>query len=471
MTDLHDLSLAEIGVRLRGGRLKAASLAEHAIARHDRFDKPLNAYKHWAPAEARRAAEAADAAFAVGSDLGPLQGIPVSVKDLFGVAGMPIFGGSPRPLPKRFEDEGPVVAGLRRQGAVFTGKTHTVEFAYDGLGVNPHWGAPRNPWDAKSYRLPGGSSSGAGVSLLEGSAWVALGSDSGGSVRMPASWTGTVGFKISHGRWSIDGIVPFSPSLDSPGPLTRSVADAAVAFAAIDPHANRARLLPALEHAWPADFRIGIPDLYFWDHCAPGVAEGVKGALDELARAGARVGKRDLPEAAEAHGAAITRGNVAGVEFLASMREELPEWLKTLNPILAGRLAGPDDAANVAASDYFLGLKALKNLSAAAQVRLAGIDVLACPTIVSSPPTEGEVTELDAYLPHNRRMHQNTYPINLLGLCALTMPVALDKAGIPVGLQLVAKHGDDERLLSAAYAFEKVLGNGRQRLGTPPLCR
>ena len=154
MTDLHDLSLAEIGARLRDGRLKAAALAEHAIARHERFGKPLNAYKHWAPAEARRAAEAADAAFAAGGDFGPLQGIPVSVKDLFGVAGMPIFGGSPRPLPKRFEGEGPVVAGLRRQGAVFTGKTHTVEFAYDGLGVNPHWCAPRNPWDAKSHRLP-----------------------------------------------------------------------------------------------------------------------------------------------------------------------------------------------------------------------------------------------------------------------------------------------------------------------------
>jgi len=471
MSDLHDLSLSEITTRLRDGRLKAAELAEHAIARHERYGKPLNAYKHWAPADARRAAAAADAAFTAGNDLGPLQGVPVSVKDLFGVAGMPIFGGSPRPLPKRFEAEGPVVTALRRQAAVFTGKTHTVEFAYDGLGVNPHWGAPRNPWDAKAHRLPGGSSSGAGVSLLEGSAWVALGSDSGGSVRMPASWTGTVGFKISHGRWSIDGIVPFSPSLDSPGPLTRSVTDVAVAFAAIDPHVDRARLSRALEHATAADFRIGIPDLYFWDHCAPGVAEGIKCALDELRRAGARIEKRDLPEASEALGAAITRGNVVGVEFLASMRAELPEWLETLNPILAGRLAGPDDAANVAASDYFLGLKALKHLSAAAQARFANVDVLACPTIVSSPPTEGEVAALDAYLPHNWRMHQNTYPINLLGLCALTMPVALDKAGIPVGLQLIAKHGDDERLLTAAYAFEKVLGNGRQRLGVPPLCR
>lgn len=471
MPDLHDLSLAEIGARLRDGRLTAAALAEHAIDRHGRFGGPLNAYKYWAPGDARRAAAAADAALAAGSDLGPLQGVPVSVKDLFGVQGMPIFGGSPRRLPERFEREGPVVAAVRRQCATFTGKTHTVEFAYDGLGVNPHWGAPRNPWDIKAHRLPGGSSSGAGVSLLEGSAWVALGSDSGGSVRMPAAWTGTVGFKISHGRWSIDGIVPFSPSLDSPGPLTRSVADSAVAFAAIDPQTNAARLLSVLERSTPADFRIGVPDRYFWDHCAPGVAEGVKGALDALARAGARLEKRDLPEAAEALGAAITEGNVAGVEFLACMRDELPEWLDTLNPILAGRLAGPDDAAHVTASAYFNGLRAMKRLSMAAQARLTDIDVLACPTIVSSPPTEGEVATLDAYLPHNRRMHQNTYPINLLGLCALTMPVALDAAGIPVGLQLVAKHGDDARLLAAAHAFEKALGTGRQRLGVPPLCR
>jgi aspartyl-tRNA(Asn)/glutamyl-tRNA(Gln) amidotransferase subunit A len=166
MTDPATRSLPEIAAALRAGELSAAALTDHAIDRHERLGGPLGAYKHWDPNAARAAAKAADAAFAAGSDLGPMQGIPVSVKDLFGVRGMPTQAGSPKRLPARFEAEGPVIGALRNQMAVFMGKTHTVEFAFDGLGVNPHLGAPRNPWDAEEHRLPGGSSSGAGVSIL-----------------------------------------------------------------------------------------------------------------------------------------------------------------------------------------------------------------------------------------------------------------------------------------------------------------
>src|SRR3974390_779652 len=174
------------------------------------------AYSQWAPDHARKCADAADAAFAVGSRAGSLQGIPTSIKDLFAVTGFPTFAGSPKPLPPKFEIEGPVIANLRRQLAVVMGKTHMVEFAFGGTGHNAHYGSPRNPWDATAHRSPGGSSSGAGVSLCEGSAVLALGSDTAASVRLPASFTGNAGLKFTTERWATESTATPSHSFDTP---------------------------------------------------------------------------------------------------------------------------------------------------------------------------------------------------------------------------------------------------------------
>ncbi|MDH3640320.1 MAG: amidase, partial [Gammaproteobacteria bacterium] len=162
-----------------------------------------------------------------------LLGVPVSVKDLFGVPGFPTYAGSPARLPAQFEESGPVVQTLQRRGAAITGKTHTVEFAFGGLGFNSHWPVPRNPWDNGAYRVSGGSSAGAGVSLYC-DARLALGTDTAGSVRIPASMTGVVGLKTSYGRWPMSGIVPLCPSLDSTGLLGHTVADVRYAFDVID---------------------------------------------------------------------------------------------------------------------------------------------------------------------------------------------------------------------------------------------
>jgi len=165
MADALLRPIAEIAVLLGEGKLKARDLVEAAIANHERFGGKLMAYSQWAPARARRCADAADAAFAVGSRAGPLQGIPTSIKDLFAVSGFPTYAGSPKRLPPKFERDGPVIAALRRQLATVMGKTHMVEFAFGGTGHNAHYGTPYNPWDAAVHRSPGGSSSGAGVSL------------------------------------------------------------------------------------------------------------------------------------------------------------------------------------------------------------------------------------------------------------------------------------------------------------------
>jgi aspartyl-tRNA(Asn)/glutamyl-tRNA(Gln) amidotransferase subunit A len=462
MATLLDRSIPELAKGLRNGTVKATALADEAIANHDRRDKKLAAYKLWKPAEARRMARAADQAFKNNYDLGPLQGIPVSVKDLYAVEGWPIFAGSPKRLPKEFEKEGTIVANLRRQLAVFPGKTHTVEFAYGGIGSNHHWGTPRNPWDAKARRIPGGSSSGAGVSLGEGSALVALGSDTGGSVRIPASATGNFGLKTTAGRWPRDGVVPLSPILDTTGILTRTAQDAAYAFADMDPIANEVPVPDSV-----AGLRIGICDKFFWDDCSPGIAEGVERAVKELAKAGAKVVKFDLPGLKPVY-QCFREGGIVSVEFYAFLRERLPQWIKTLDPMVVQRFA---KAKEIQAVEFLRRCRLFDHYAALANAKLGDVDVLVSPTLPITPPTLKEVSTVEGYGPRNLMVLRNTTIGNLMRMCATTMPVAKDRKGMPVGLQLMARGGDDARLLGVSVACERVLGTARDRIGLPPLAR
>src|ERR1700733_13683961 len=300
MADLLSRPLIEIAGALRERRATAQDLAEQAIARHDRFGERLHAYLLWTPEQARAVAKAADAAFAAAAIAGPLQGLPISIKDLFAADGLPCFAGSSRRLPAEpWERDGPLVATLRRQLGAITGKTHMVEFAFGGTGLNSHHGAPHNPWDASAHRSPGGSSSGAGISLLEGSALLAFGSDTAGSVRIPACMTGTVGLKVTLGRWSTEGVVTLSHSFDTPGLLARSVADVAYGFAALDPALGDAdRFLGESDTLSLNGVRIAVDDAFFWTDCDPGIAETVREAVDALARNGAALHQATLHEAA-----------------------------------------------------------------------------------------------------------------------------------------------------------------------------
>lgn len=466
--DLLELSIRGLGAALRAGQAKAEDLFEAVCERYRRLGELLHAYKHWDPERGRLQARAADAAMAAGRDAGPMMGLPVSVKDIYGVQGMPTCAGTPKELPSEWRSEGPVVAALRAQLAVVTGKTHTVELAFGGVGTIAHWGAPRNPWDAGAHRACGGSSAGAGVSLAQGSAVVALGTDTGGSVRIPASVTGAVGLKTSIGRWSTRGIVPLSSTFDTPGPLTRTVEDAIVAFAAIDPaHDDAEALFRHCDSVAPGDVRLGLCDEHFWNRCAPGVAESVKAAVDQLTAAGARLERLPLPEvnqATERH----RRSAFFGVEGLSFLEDNYPELIETVDPNVRVRL---EAARPVPATAFFTDLRKVADLAVAADERLRQVDVLVTPTVPIPAPKVDEVATADDYARANGLMTQNTHPINLLALCAITIPVALDTVGMPVGMQLVARHGHEERLLAVALACEKLLGTARERLGTPPLCQ
>jgi aspartyl-tRNA(Asn)/glutamyl-tRNA(Gln) amidotransferase subunit A len=459
--------LIEIAHDLREKRITARELVEAAIARHERFGERLHAYSFWAPEPARAVADAADAAFSAGVSAGPLQGLPVSIKDLFAAAGYPCFAGSSRRLPAEpWERDGPLVATLRRQLGVIMGKTHMVEFAFGGTGRNTHHGAPFNPWDAAAHRSVGGSSSGAGVSLLEGSALLAFGSDTAGSVRIPACMTGNAGLKVTIRRWSTEGVVPLSFMFDTPGLLARSVSDLAYGFAALDPAGiDPVRFIAQAGTRDLTGIRIGVDDRFLWHDCDPGIDETVQEAVDALVRAGAVACDFTLPEAEAAYGMFLD-GGLSAIELRSFLDRELPAWLDQLDPVIAPAVR---NAENLSAREYLARVSRLNNLARAAAARLDRIDVIASPTLCLTPPLMSDVADADSHLRINRRIVRNTVAVNYLGLCAITMPVGRDRAGMPVGLQFIAPARDEEKLLTVAFAAERVLGTGADRLGTPPL--
>ena len=461
------LALRDVAAAIRRRGLTAVELLNHCRRRHRDTEDRLHAYVCWNEDAGLAMAEAADAAARAGSFAGLLHGIPLSVKDVFGVAGMPIRAGSSRALPACFAREGTFIGGLRRQLAVFTGKTRTDEFAYGGLGTVNDGPVPRNPWNAERHCAAGGSSSGAPVSLWQETALVAVASDTSGSVRRPAGLTGTAGLKLTVSRWPADDMLPLCPTMDTPGILARTVADLRFAFYAMDPHLidpDAAWRTPALD---PGDVTIGICGQVFWDDCDPGVAETVKAALDELAGKGVRVVKVDLPQLIDTYDV-VERGGIVSSEFMAFMERELPEWLDILQPQLRARLIGPD-RPELSAVQYLTNKSELSRCAAAVLEGMQGIDALAAPTLPITAPALEDVAAPDAWQRINKRAVRNTYMASLLGLCALSLPAGLDAARIPVGLQLIAKPWQEERLLAIGCLFERLLGDARQRHGPPPL--
>ena len=464
MSEWIDCPLSEIAGALRNGDLSARELAEEGIARHEKWDLELGAYKSWDADYARRQADAADIAFKKGKDLGPAQGILFSIKDIYGAKGFPVFAGSPKRLPEEWEHDGPVVGEVRGQLAVIPGKTHTVEFAFGGLGTNPHWGTPRNPWDSQNHRVPGGSSSGAGVSLWEGSALIAFGTDTGGSVRVPASMTGNVGLKTTKGRWSTDLITILSSSFDTPGILAKSVSDIAFGFNSIDP-AARAIPPPAIEPRDTGNITIGLTKDYFWKRCTDDVGQVVESAITELAAVGAKLTTITLPEvdpAIQLWG----EGAVVASEGYGFLQNRLPDWINSLDPNVLARMEVSKKAKTL---DYISALYQISDLSDSFHAKLEQVDALAVPTVPITPPKVLDVTNPEAYKKLNLLALSNTMPVNVLGGCAITIPVGLDKYGMPVGMQIIAPPNREEDLIALALGIEKKIGTPRDRLGTPPL--
>lgn len=459
-------SLVATAKALRNGTLSATELIAEAIARHERLGERLHPYKHFDAEAARAAAAEADRALASG-EAGPLAGIPVSVKDIYGAEGMPTFAGSARQLPADpWSRDAWLVARVRRAGAVIVGKTHTVEFAYGGVGMNPHWGTPHNPWDAQTPRIPGGSSCGAAVSLWEGSALVALGSDTGGSIRIPSAFTGVVGHKTTKGRLPTDGATQLSKSFDTVGALTRTVEDSIYFFGCVDPKwGDPVPLLDTLEATSVDGLRVRLPECRIWEDCETSLTDVLTAALEELESAGAVLERSVGAMIDDAYDHYMT-GGIGKAEIHAWLTRHLPEWLDVLHPTVGERI---DGALSLDSEEYRAALSKHRHLAALADTLFDGADVVALPANIIGPPPVADVEhDLDRYKVVNKATLKPTCPANMLGLCAISIPAGLDPQGMPVGLQLVARAGEDEALLGVALAAERVLGTAVERMGKPP---
>jgi aspartyl-tRNA(Asn)/glutamyl-tRNA(Gln) amidotransferase subunit A len=401
-------------------------------------------------AQALAAARAADAARQAGAPLSPLAGLPVTIKDLFDVAGVPTWAGAAlrrdAPTPPATEDA-PVVARLRGAGAALLGKTAMSEFAFSGVGVNPHLGTPRNGADAAVARIPGGSSSGAAVSVALGLAVAGLGSDTGGSVRIPAALNGLVGFKPTQSRVPLDGAFPLAPSLDTVGAITRCVADALLIDGILAGGALAVAERPL------AGRRLALPQTLVLEQLEGPVAKAFEQALACLSRAGAQIVPLALPELADIS-AINSPGGLSPIEAYAIHREAFHQHPERFDPRVATRIAL---GATVSAADYLRLLAQRRAWIARTEQALQGFDALVCPTVpLQAPAIQPLLHDDAAFFRTNGLLLRNTFAINFLDGCAFSLPCQ-GEGELPVGLMLGAPRGHDAVLASVALAAERAL--------------
>ena len=337
-------TITELGAALRAGRVSSVELTEQYLARIEALDPKLNAYRRVCGDRALAQARAAQTRLEAGDDLGPLHGIPYAAKDLYDVAGLPTTAGSRILEDNVAARDCAVVATLSRAGMVLLGKTNTVQLAYGGAGVNHDHGTPHNPWHP-DHHLPGGSSSGSAVAVAAGLAPMALGSDTGGSVRIPAAFCSTTGLKTTVGRISRHGVHPLSFSLDSVGPLTRSVEDAALVYQCIhgpdpaDPSTAghpRHDVVESLDRG-VAGLRLAFAESVFWEDADPEVVAAVRASAAGFESLGASVSSVEFPEAAQAR-ALNPRGLVIAAEAYTVNRDLLERRFDDLDPVVAFRM-------------------------------------------------------------------------------------------------------------------------------------
>ena len=449
------MTLREAAEALRARRRSSVELTTAALARIDRLNPTWKVFITVTAEQALNQARQADAELAAGRDRGPLDGIPIAVKDLFATRGVRTTAGSPIYQNSVPDHDAAVVARLEAAGAVMLGKLNMHELAYGITSANPHFGAVRNPWDPE--RSPGGSSGGSGAAVAAGMAYAAMGTDTGGSIRIPASFCGTVGLKPTYGRVSRRGILPLSWSLDHAGPLTCSVRDAAVVLNAIaghdrgDPTSARHPVVDFVpgEGCSIRGLRIGFPENFFFERLDADVELAVRGALARAESLGASVKAVKLPDAEAMNAAArvilLCEASAMLEPHLANRRQFGPDVLALLDQ---GRL--------IRATDYINAERLRRKLQREFAGVWSSVDCVITPTTPMSAPPVGANTvklagrEEDVRLAATRLVRG----MNLLGLPALSMPCGLSASGLPVGLQIVGAPFEEALILRAGAALE-----------------
>ena len=443
----------ELQAGLWSGKTTSRELTEQALARIKSPDgEGARAFLAVHEEAALVAADASDRLRAQGVVPSPLAGIPVSLKDLFDEQGQQTRAGS-----KSLDGTPPatrdsiVTARLRAAGAVLVGRTNLTEFAYSGLGLNSHFDTPRNPWDRETGRIPGGSSSGAGVSVVDGMCAVAIGTDTGGSVRIPAALNGVTGFKTSTGRIPLDGVYPLSSTLDSVGPLAPTVTCCIVTDAIMD---DRAPIVP---RALPVEnLRFGIPQNYVLDDLDHQVASSFEATLEVLARAGATITEVDSAMYEEIPGA-MPNGGILAAEAFAHHRPRMDEHKDSYDPRVWIRIRRGE---TLSAADLIDCHRKRADIIGRAREMATPFDALLMPTCATVAPAIAPLdNDEDAYGKANILMLRNTTVGNFLDTCALSIPCHAPGTG-PVGLMVMAANRHDEWLARIGLSIERALNRG-----------
>lgn len=454
MTKTHlSKSIAQLSVLIQSGSLDPVALAEETL-------DAIRAYKDQAiftqllERRAKEEAAASSKRLREGRSRGLLDGIPVAWKDLFAIAGLPTTAGSvvlADAAPA--EHDADVVRALQAAGMIAVGRVNMSEFAFSGLGLNPHYGTPLNPLATDVPRIPGGSSSGSAVAVAAGLVPVAIGTDTGGSVRIPSAFNGLVGYKASHSRYSMGGVFPLSTSLDSLGPLCRSVQDAIWVDAAM-----RGRFVPEIERAEAGGLSIVVPTNIVMDDAQDGVLAAFEATLARLSAAGVKIRRAAFP---------------AFERLFELMAEYGPLVTAEAFVLHHRRLAGPEaqamDRRVVARTrlgekttliGYLETLKVREQLIKEVVATLGPNEFIAYPTVVHVAPALGPLEADDElFAKINGRTLRNTAIGNFLDWCGVSLPCGTGEAGMPVGFLLSAPKNHDERLLGAALALEEAITN------------
>lgn len=399
------------------------------------------------PDRTRAEADASDLLRAHGVVPSPVAGVPVSLKDLFDVAGQVTHAGSIVLDKGPAASDAPAIARLRAAGAVLVGRTNMTEFAYSGVGMNPHYGTPTAPWDRTTGRVPGGSTSGGAVSVADGMAVAAVGTDTGGSCRIPAACCGIVGFKPTARRVPLEGCTPLSFSLDSIGPMGRTVSCVALLDAVL---AGEPVEMPAA--ASLSGLRFAVPTNYVLERMDDTVGAAFERVLGRLSAAGVLIDEIRL-DVLDRLPELTLNGGITAAEAYAWHRDLIEAEGERYDPNVRTRIMM---GKSLSADAYLTAIRVRKELIAAADKALADVDALAMPTIPIVPPTIAEMEDTDTFADLNRLMLRNPSVANMLDRCAISLPVG-ETGGAPVGLSLVGPAMGDRRLLAIARAAEAAL--------------
>ena len=443
----HILS-SEIGAR----RLSPVDLVDALLERIRANDGKLHAFVEVYGEEARLAAEAADRAIRSGHAIGPLHGIPIALKDLIEIEGRVTTGGSEVWRDRRSTYTATLARRLIAAGLIVIGKTHTVEFAMGGWGTNQYRGTPWNPWDPAVPRTPGGSSSGSGVAVAAGFAPWAIGTDTGGSVRLPASWCGLSGLKTTIGRVSTYGILPLSPTLDTPGPMARSVEDTALLYQvmqgpdALDPHTRGIPPSDPMPMLWRGvrGLRLGRMPAAERDGVDGEVLAAYDSSIETLAQLGAEIVTPELP--CRFGDYTLLTGRIIGAEGYFLLGDLIDDMSLPIDEAVRPRIAS---GRGISARDYLAALRDRDEAKREFAAATADVDALLTPT------TQTAAIPLDAVDQSTTPAHFTRF-VNFLDLCALAVPNGFTAAGLPISLQIVCRGYDEATALRIGWAYQQA---------------